>query len=1121
MTSEQRQIAATIAGLEAQRPVLGDALTDAALAPLRERLAALAAASGEAPPDHDAQVLRQVTVLFMDVAGSTTLSRRLDPEDIHAVMDGLLARCTARVELHDGKVLQYAGDSLLAVFGAEASREDDAERAVHAGLALLAEGAAEADAVRARFGHDGFGVRVGVHTGEVLLGGGVDGDASIRGITVNIAARMEQSAPRGGLRISHDTWRLVRGAFEFEAQPPIDVKGLDAPIVTYLVRRVRPRRARGPTRGIEGVVTPMIGREHELAQLRRAFERLCREGESAFVTVVAEAGLGKSRLRAEFEAWADVQPQAVCAFRSQAQPQTQGQPFGLLRDLLAARFELDDADSMADAKGRFTGGVVPLLVTDDGTEIAEAHAHLLGQLIGLDFADSPHLRGILDDAGQIRRRGLHAAVQVFRRFAQRDGVPLVLSVDDLHWADDGTLDFLDRLAHSSDGAGPLLLLAFTRPTLFERRPDWGCDVPDGPAVERLDIGALPPESSRRLAHELLRGFGEVPDDLRDSVCARAEGNPFYMEELVKMLVDQGVIEIGPGGWRLARERFDIDAVPKTLTGVLQARLDSLPPAERRALQHAAVVGTAFWDAALAAIDPSALELLPALERRALIVRRPDPPFDSVGEYTFSHQLLHQVVYTSVLKAPRRRAHARVAAWLAAQNGARANDFHGVTAEHFERAGDTPQAVEYFVRAVEHAGGVHAHEAALGHAARALALLGDEQGPAARELRWRLLAVRERTFDLLGRRAEHRADLDAMALLADAGDELERRADVLKRCSYYAMRIGDTKTQESTAREAIALAERAGAVEIRLRALNLLATALSDQGRVDEGRSLALAGRAAARAHGLRRVEGSFLNSLSVMATQQDDVAAALDISRQQWEMFRDMGDRPAEAVSVMHLGIALLGVGERARARGHLEESLRLIRAVGDRAMEPYALTYLAMIAQRDGDHAAARRHAEAARAISVDVHSPPTEVIALCRLAEIDLAAGALDAAETALLRAHALASETDDPLRFDAAAGLARVALARGDANAALAALADTIERVEQGDPLDSTESRQLIRLTCYEALQRIDDPRAATVLAMAHDDLQQRAALLDDPALRASFVEGIPEHRAILAAWQALHH
>ena len=223
MGTEQEQLQIAIAALETQRALLGDAVVEAAVAPLRAKVAALAAAQ----PAAAEQTLRQVTILFLDFVGSTNLSEHLDPEDIHAVVDGALARCTAIVESHEGKVLQYAGDSLLAAFGAAEAREDDPQRAVRAGLALLAEGRLLSDEVQHRHGHEGFNVRVGIHTGRVLLGGGVDAEGTIRGVAVNIAARMEQTAPSGSLRISHDTFQHVRGMFDTVEQEPILLKGVE------------------------------------------------------------------------------------------------------------------------------------------------------------------------------------------------------------------------------------------------------------------------------------------------------------------------------------------------------------------------------------------------------------------------------------------------------------------------------------------------------------------------------------------------------------------------------------------------------------------------------------------------------------------------------------------------------------------------------------------------------------------------------------------------------------------------------------------------------------------------------------------------------------------------------
>jgi class 3 adenylate cyclase len=210
---------------------------------------------------------RQVSVLFLDVVGSTEMVRVLDPEDAQAVLDDALAAFARSIAAHGGQVLQYAGDSVLAVFGTPRSREDDAERAVHAGLALLADARMRAPLIRQQHGVDGFDIRVGIHTGEVLLGGNADIEGAIRGFTVHVAARLEQTAPPGHLRISQATWRHVRGVFEAEVQAPLTVKGQDEPMTTWFVTRARPRRLRTVARGVEGVDTPLVGRDDELALL--------------------------------------------------------------------------------------------------------------------------------------------------------------------------------------------------------------------------------------------------------------------------------------------------------------------------------------------------------------------------------------------------------------------------------------------------------------------------------------------------------------------------------------------------------------------------------------------------------------------------------------------------------------------------------------------------------------------------------------------------------------------------------------------------------------------------------------------------------------------------------------
>ena len=1108
--TDKQQLEAGIDALEAQRAALGDAVVDAAIGGLRSKLAALQARLASEP----AQTLRQVSILFLDAVGSTALGAHLDPEEISAVMDGLLSRGTVIVEAHRGKVLKYTGDNLLAAFGADEVAEDDAERAVRCGLALLELGKSSGAEVEAAYGYTGFGIRVGIHTGAVLLGGGVDDEGSIRGQAVNIAARMEQTAPPGSLRISHDAYAQVRGMFEVERQEPLAIKGVDEPIQSYLVLRAKARSFRLGSRGIEGVATRMIGRDAELEALQDAFTRLFVDRNLAAVTVVADAGIGKSRLLYEFAAWSDARSERFFLFRGRATPQMQGQPFGLLRDIIAWRFQIGDDDSIEAARRKMEQGIVPLFLDDDGPDLSEGHAHLLGHLIGIEWHESRHVKGILDDPKQVRNHAFHAAAQLFRRIGSSDGSPVVLQLEDLHWADNESLDFLAYLAEI-DRDVPLLMLACCRPTLFERRASWCAEK----VHRRIDLQPLGKDMSRLLVSELLKKVPEVPAALRELVTGGAEGNPFYMEELVKMLVDQGAIEIGEV-WKVNAERLLLTRVPPTLTGVLQARLDGLPAPERLTLQQASIIGPVFWDRALIALDTKANDTLPALVRRELALPRSDSNNDDLREYAFKHQILHQVTYATVLKRTRRELHGKVARWLAAQTGLRANDFLGAAAKHFELAGDVANAAEYHTRAAEHARTRMAHEAVLDHVQQALALLDRTPGAGTRLLCWRLLEVREATLDIHGDRVGQRADIEALAELAEALDDDRRRAHAAWRRSALAQRIADYAATETAAQQAVEWARRAGDDEIRLLAQRMLAMSLAFQGRPAEGRNIAEEALAEARTLALRRVEGLCLNALSVMLAMQGDDVGALLLDQQSLAAHRVAGDRRNEAIAQGNIGAGWLGLGELTRARVELEEGLRLLRINGERALAVSPLCALSTLALWQGDDAHALVQARAAVETAVAVHARDQEPAALCRVGDAELALGRHGPAAEAFASAHARASEIASPYRHDASAGLARVALAQGDPDAAMQALESLLtlgaNSGADDNPLEGVEFPRLVEWTCHRVLARAGDPRAAEWLARAHAALQARAATIADAELRQGFICNIPVHREIAAAW-----
>ena len=1098
--TEQQQVEAALAALEVQRSVLGDAVLEIALAPLRARLEALRAHETAA-----SQQRKQVSVMFVDVVGSTSMSRDRDPEDIHAVINTAMQRFTSVIQDFGGRVLQYAGDGLLAAFGADEAREDDAERAVRAGLRIRETVKDIAADAASHQGIDGFDVRIGIDTGTVLLGGGVDAEGSIRGSTVNMAARMEQSAPSGGLRIHHDTYVHVRGVFRVSEEPPLKVKGHDEPLRTYLVHGVRPRAFRSTRRGIEGVETRMVAREAELDRLQECYRGLAERRRSVFVSIVGDAGLGKSRLLHEFEAWADTQAQGFVALRGRAEPQTRWQPFGLLHNVLSWRLQIADDDDAETARRKLVDGLVPVFGPD-----GEAHAHLLGQLLGLDFSASPHLRGIVDDARQIRNRAFHAVELLLRRTTEIEAAPVVLLLDDLQWADDGTLDLIQYLEQVQREL-PMLVLCATRPGLDERRPEWA--LLDASRV-RLELQPLDRRACRELTAELLQKLGDVPAALRELLIGGAEGNPFHMEELLRMLIDEGAILVGPERWQLLPDRLLAAHVPPTLTGVLQARLDSLPAHEKVALQHAAVIGLVFWDQALAALDPKALAALPALVRRGLLVPHEQGTLEGQKEYAFKHQALHQVTYDSLLRSDRRASHARVAAWLAAMRGGRAADTLGLAAEHYEHAGNTVEACRFYTRAAEDAGARFANEAMLGFVQRALDLLPDGE----HALCWRLLRVRERHLADRNDRSAHKADLDRLAELAEALDDDRRRDVVALRRAATLRGAGDPATAEAIVRRRLD-AIGGGQTTTTVALLHSLADSLINQGQYAQAQAVVEQGLPLARDRQDRAAEDVFMSALGLIAMEQGDLTVAAAHFESSLAIAREIGDPAKEGLRLNNLGAVYPMLGDYARARRYLDDGLKVARQTGRRSIEASLLLNTASVAHLQGDDTAALALARAAGEAAAASGQRDLAAFALLVTGHAEHALGRLGASRAAYAasRDELLAMTLRSQQVLDPVSGLARVALAEGHVDEALELVQPLLQHMQAGGRFDGTEEPLRLPLTCFQVLSAARDPRADEVLRQAYEALQAKALRISQPQARQGFLQNVPHHRAIVAAWQ----
>jgi tetratricopeptide (TPR) repeat protein len=597
-----------------------------------------------------------------------------------------------------------------------------------------------------------------------------------------------------------------------------------------------------------------------------------------------------------------------------------------------------------------------------------------------------------------------------------------------------------------------------------------------------------------------------------------------MEELVKMLVDQGAIDTGGSegaAWKLDATRLVATRLPTTLTGIVQARLDELEPGERLALQQASVIGTVFWDRTLAALDERAPLALERLCRRDLLRPEPDAPLEGARAFAFRHQIVQLATYETLLRRERRALHAAAARWFAGLAEARAGDFLTTTAEHHERADEPMPAAEFYDRAAEHARARHAHDAAAALATRALVALERDTedaraGRPAQQLRWRAHWAREDALGLLGRRPEQQEELDALQGIAERLDDDRLRARVAERRSSRALRLADLEGCEAHARDAIERARRAGDVELELRGQRMLATALVRTGDAAQAEAIATEGMARARAQGLRRVEGLLLSVLAVAVSRRAGPLAGLRLDQQGLAVWRDLGDRTVEAITLTNLGGGWLDIGAAAEAQRCTEEGLKLIRDTGDRQAECSPLVRLSTLALWAGDVTGALAHANAALDVAISVQATDLEAIAWCCIGEAELAQGHLDVADHAFERGAAVARRIGESTESDALAGRARVARARGDEAAALALAEQLLSR--RGAGWVGCERSTLIGFTCWQVLADVGDARAAPLLTQLHEGIQAEAEVIDDAVLRAGFLSGVPEHRSIEAAWRA---
>jgi class 3 adenylate cyclase/tetratricopeptide (TPR) repeat protein len=880
-----------------------------------------------------------VTVLFADLVGFTSRAELMDPEDVRALLSPFYARLRAELERFGGTVEKFIGDAVMALFGAPAAHEDDPERTVRAALAIR-------DWVREQ---EQFRIRLGVNTGEALVALGArpgQGEGMAAGDVVNSAARLQAAAPVNGVLVGERTFLQTRGVIEYRPVAPVTAKGKRDPVPAWEAVAARARL---------GVDVPhaarvaLVGRDRELGVLREALARVRAERSPQLVTLVGVPGIGKSRLVYELSKIADAEPELIWWRQGRSLPYGGGVSFGALAEMVKAQagiLETDAPDAAAAKLAQMTGQVL------GGMPEAEWVRPHLGALAGLGG------RAALGG-------GRSEAFSAWRQFVEAlaEARPLVLVFEDLHWADDGLLDFVDYLAEWV-GQVPLLVVGTARPELLARRPGWGGGKPN---AVTLSLAPLADADTARLIG-LLRGRAVLAAGQQAVLLAQAGGNPLYTEQYVQMLAQHG------GAGQLP--------VPDSVQGIIAARLDLLAPSDKRLLQDAAVIGTVFWPGAVAALGggPGGGELeerLHGLERRQFVRRDRASSVGGQAQYAFTHVLVRDVAYGQIPRAARAGKHAAAAGWI--ESLGRADDHAEMLAHHYRSALDLARAANQDVsglalraRDALHLAGDHAlalnaipaaagyYRAALAlwpqdaHRARAglLRLLGTalldageldqaeavlaEGSAAAASVN--LPAVQARIRIRLAEIRNHQgspgeetlAECEAAAAILDAAGDLEGLAEAWLLAGMARFWLGDSPADQQALERAIAYAAQAGHRRLQMQASAWLAgtfTYLS----VPADTAVARTEQLLQMANGDPWAEAEMLMPLSQIYAYAGRFADARAAIARVRSVYDRSGAKLKWADGAGVAGEIELIAGDPAAAEHHLREAYEAFRAMGER----------------------------------------------------------------------------------------------------------------------------------------------------------------------------------------------
>lgn len=1043
---------------------------------------------------------RIITVLFADLSGFTALTERLDPEQVRWLISGCLNPLSDCVTRWGGYVDKFMGDCVMALFGAPVAYENEEERAIRAALDMLealerwvsSESASTIWKSLRMEGRNGdswkdgppLRLKVGINTGSVVTGvfaGGGAHNYTAVGDAVNVAARLQTACEPGEILAGAATCEATSHIFEFGDERHLQVKGKREPV------RARPisglRKERGTTRGFMGRQSRFIGREEQLERLRESWTR-ARSGPFTCVLVCGAPGIGKTRLIEEFRAVEELTPSDFA--RGRSYPYARSAPWEpmaeLLRDLhdLPAKLSPSEAaQAIADrAPGEWTKGLTPALAVALGDPAPDRAA-----------ADGY-------EGKELQVRVAESVVEALR--AGSPG-PRVLVVEDVQWADHTTLDFLTRIPSLKLKWPSLLVLAARRPLPEERRLARLFEaVPD-----RIDVDRLSSSESLLLIESIL-GSQDFPAVLTHRIVDRTEGNPLFIEEMLKSLAAGGAIVEDGGTWRAAADVGEVP-VPDTVESLLSTRIDGLGSSTRRVLQYAAIVGRRFWSGVLreALIQSPVEGELRELVESEMVKVLPSSLVADDDEYAFEHRLLQQVAYEGLLLGLRAELHGAVAGWLEKRLPVAEPDVADLVADHYERSTTPEYAVPYLKRSAERARSRGALLDASELVERSLRLA------ARREEQTELLCLAEEVAAEMGDAARRDAAIRGLEDAAQASDDPALAAEARYRRAAYLLATGQLAEAKLAGKEALGQFEELGNRSREADAHSLLGRVSHLWGDHARAREHYEASLPLQRATGDRTGEAQILDRLGLVEVDLDDFCRALEYFDRVLLLSQELGDRHMEVRVLAHRATALRWLGCYHEAEAAARDALTLARELGSRAsLSTAEMTLGFVLAAMDRESDAAPLLMSALER-SGEIGRVALEARIWQTLSEIAEGEEAADCAR----RARDLAAQTG-LVHVDilSQARLAEIALEAGQMDLADRASEEALSKLHAHGSIQGPEEVVLYaRGRVLEAAGRHD--AAGEIFREAQETIRTKAARIEDPEVRRRFLEEVHPNREIL--------